>query len=166
MRSIEEKIYDRNELAQQIKKWQDEGYIVAMTNGCFDVLHVGHLRYLMAMKDHCDKLVVAVNSDNSVSSIKGPNRPINDELSRVQMLAGFECTDAIVLFDEPTASNVLLTVKPDLYVKGGDYDISSIPEGVAVLSYGGRIMSGIWVEGHSSTRIIEKMKKLKDGEEL
>lgn len=164
MRSLEEKIYTRSALIEQVRKWQSEGLKVAMTNGCFDVLHVGHLRYLIAMKEHCDILVVAVNTDSSVRTIKGPLRPINTEQSRAEMLAGFECTDAVVLFNEPTATETLLSVKPDLYVKGGDYDISTIPEGIAVLSYGGQLMSGIWVEGHSSTLIIEKMKLLEEGD--
>ncbi len=164
MRSLEEKILTLDALVVQARKWHDAGLVVAMTNGCFDVLHVGHLRYLMAMKEHCDVLVIALNTDRSVSIIKGPTRPINHEKSRAEMLAGLECTDAVVLFDEPTATDCLLAVKPDLYVKGGDYDIRTIPEGLAVLSYGGKVMRGIWVEGHSSTRIIKMLYETEEGD--
>ena len=134
---------------------------VAWTNGCFDILHMGHIDYLSKAKKTGDYLIVGLNSDNSVRRVKGEGRPINSEQNRAGVLSSLECVDYIVIFDEPSTENCLIKLKPDFYVKGGDYNINTInqPERKIVENYGGEIVLIPLTINTSTTKIIEKINK-------
>lgn len=149
----------QNELDALIKKIKSEGKTIVTTNGCFDILHVGHVRYLEKTKTYGDVLIVALNSDKSVKSIKGENRPINNENDRAEVLCALKSVDYVVLFDEDSPIELLLKMKPDVYTKGADYTIESLPEAKDILATGARIEFISFVEGKSTTSIIEKMRK-------
>ena len=149
----------QNELDDLLKKLKQEGKTVVTTNGCFDILHVGHVRYLEKAKSFGDVLIVALNSDKSVKSIKGESRPINNELDRAEVLSGLKSVDYVVLFDEDSPIDLLLQIKPDVHTKGADYTIESLPEAKGIMDAGGRIEFISFVEGKSTTSIIEKMRK-------
>lgn len=149
----------RNELDDLLKKLKQDGKTVVTTNGCFDILHVGHVRYLEKAKSFGDVLIVALNSDKSVKSIKGESRPINNELDRAEVLSGLKSVDYVVLFDEDSPIDLLLQIKPDVHTKGADYTIESLPEAKGIMDAGGRIEFISFVEGKSTTSIIEKMRK-------
>lgn len=142
---------------------RDGGKKVVFTNGCFDILHAGHVRYLNTAKSFGDVLVLGLNTDASVRSIKGPTRPINNELDRAEVVGALESVDYVVLFDEPTAEDLIKLVHPDVYVKGGDYTIETLPEGQIVLAYGGSVELVNLVEGRSTTNVIAKIKGEQDG---
>jgi rfaE bifunctional protein nucleotidyltransferase chain/domain len=128
------------------------------TNGVFDLMHVGHLRYLQAARALGDRLVVGVNADRSVKRLnKGPDRPILPEDERAELLAGLACVDFVTIFDEPTADAVLAALKPQVYAKGGDYSPDSLPEAPTVRSYGGRIEILPFVPGRSTTSLIARI---------
>ena len=149
----------RNELDDLLKKLKQDGKTIVTTNGCFDILHVGHVRYLEKAKSFGDVLIVALNSDKSVKSIKGESRPINNELDRAEVLSGLKSVDYVVLFDEDSPIDLLLQIKPDVHTKGADYTIESLPEAKGIMDAGGRIEFISFVEGKSTTSIIEKMRK-------
>ncbi len=149
----------QSELDDLLKKLRSQGKTIVTTNGCFDILHVGHVRYLEKTKSFADVLIVALNSDKSVKRIKGESRPINNENDRAEILSALRCVDYVVLFDEDSPINLLLQIKPDVYTKGGDYTIETLPEAKGVMEAGGRIEFISFVEGKSTTSIIEKMKK-------
>ena len=149
----------RTELNNLLKKLREEGKTIVTTNGCFDILHVGHVRYLEKTKTFADVLIVALNSDKSVKSIKGDSRPINNENDRAEVLSGLKSVDYVVLFDEDSPIDLLLQIKPDVYTKGADYTVETLPEAKPILDAGGRIEFISFVEGKSTTSIIEKMKK-------
>ena len=130
---------------------------IVLTNGCFDLLHLGHIRYLQQAKALGDILVIGLNSDSSVQTIKGPSRPIMPGRERAEILAALEAVDYVIVFDEPTAEALVRAVKPDVYVKGGDYKPGgkSLPEAEIVESYGGKVAILPFVEGLSTTNIIE-----------
>jgi rfaE bifunctional protein nucleotidyltransferase chain/domain len=130
-----------------------------MTNGCFDLLHVGHTRYLQGAKALADILLVAVNSDASVRSYKGPSLPINPENERLEVLASLECVDYVFLFSEPTVDDVLLRLKPHYHAKGSDYTEETVPERDTVLSYGGRIAITGDPKGHATRDIIARIRR-------
>ena len=146
----------------QIIDWQSKGLKVGFTNGCFDILHAGHVMYLNQAKSHCDKLVLGLNSDASVRLLKGPTRPINDEQDRMDVMMGLKAIDHVVCFgaskigDDNTPSAVIEHLKPDIFFKGGDYTIDQLPEAKAVLSYGGVVKILGLLDGRSTTKIIEK----------
>ncbi len=154
-----EKSFSRKELSEIIRKARDEKKTVVFTNGCFDILHVGHIRLLNASRDLGDLLVVGVNSDGSVRRLKGPSRPLVNDAERAEVIAALEAVDYVVVFDEDTPVELIGELKPDIHVKGGDYDINSIPEASVVKSYGGVLYSFKLVEGHSTTEIIRKMEE-------
>lgn len=129
---------------------------VVFTNGCFDLLHVGHVRYLQEARRLGDLLVVGVNSDASVKILKGPSRPIQNENDRAEILAALGCVDFTVIFTEETPAKLIETVKPDLLVKGGDWKIDQIVGADFVQSYGGKVMSLQFIDGKSTTKLIEK----------
>jgi rfaE bifunctional protein nucleotidyltransferase chain/domain len=133
------------------------GKTIVTTNGCFDILHVGHVRYLQKTKEFADKLIVALNSDVSVKKIKGPDRPVNNENDRAEILCALECVDYVVLFDESSPEQLLLEIKPDVHTKGADYTVETLPEAKAIMENGGRIEFIKFVEGKSTTSIIEKI---------
>ena len=126
------------ELAPVLARAATNGQIVAFTNGCFDILHAGHVRYLTAAKKLGDILVVGLNSDDSVRKLKGCGRPVNPSSDRAEVLAGLRAVDHVVIFEEDTAEEIVRQLHPDLYVKGGDYSLDRLPEAAIVASYGGR----------------------------
>lgn len=151
----QEKIYYRNELATILQQLKSKGEVVVTTNGCFDVLHLGHLRYLQAAQQLGDRLVVAVNSDTSVRQLKGENRPLVPEDERAEMLAGLECVDYVVIFPELTPIELLSELKPSIHVKGGDYKLEQLIEREVVEANGGKVIVGLNVPGKSTTNLIE-----------
>lgn len=134
------------------------GKKIVFTNGCFDILHAGHVRYLAAARALGDCLVLGLNTDASVRRIKGTERPINSEEDRAEVADALKAVDYVVLFDEPTAEQVIGKVRPDIYVKGGDYTLETLPEAKIVQSYGGRVEFIALVAGRSTTNVIEKIK--------
>ena len=135
---------------------------VVFTNGCFDILHVGHLRYLNEAKKQGDILIVGVNSDSSVRQLKGEGRPINNEIDRAEMLSGLKAVDFTVIFEELTPIETLEKLKPSIHVKGGDYDKNKLPETATVEKNGGEVRILSFVEGKSTTNIVKKIQ-FKDG---
>ena len=134
------------------------GKKIVFTNGCFDILHAGHVRYLEKAKAFGDVLVLGLNSDASVRANKGPSRPINSEMDRAEVVGALASVDAVVLFDELTAESIIAKVRPDVYVKGGDYTLETLPEAKIVQSYGGRVELVSLVAGRSTTNVIEKIR--------
>ena len=150
---------ERNELVQEVARLQAAGRRVVFTNGCFDILHAGHVRYLNAARAVGDVLVLGLNSDVSVRRLKGESRPINGEEDRAEVLAGLAAVDYVVIFDEPTAEPLVELLKPDVYVKGGDYTVERLPEARIVASYGGETVLIPEVPGRSSTNMIKKIRE-------
>ena len=150
-----QKIYHLSELASILQQAKSDGNVVVTTNGCFDVLHLGHLRYLQAARQLGDLLVVAVNSDSSVRQLKGENRPLVPEEERAEMLAGLECVDYVVIFPEETPISLLSELKPSIHVKGGDYKLEQLIERDVVEANGGKVIVGLNVPGKSTTNLIE-----------
>ena len=134
------------------------GQRIVFTNGCFDILHVGHVRYLGAARALGDCLVVGLNSDTSVRRLKGPERPVNEEADRAEVLDALRAVDYVTIFDEPTAAELIEIIRPDVYVKGGDYTIATLPEAKIVRDYGGRVEFIDLVPERSTTRVIEKLR--------
>lgn len=128
------------------------------TNGCFDIVHIGHLKYLKEARSLGDKLVVGLNTDKSVAKLKGPSRPINNESHRKEFLEAFECVDEVYLFDEETPLNLIKKIKPNVLVKGGDYKVSEIVGSKEVIASGGEVKTLKFYEGFSTTNLIEKIK--------
>ena len=147
-------------LLQRREQWRRQGRQVVLTNGVFDLLHVGHLRSLQAARALGDLLIVAVNGDASARALKGPERPIVPASERAELLAGLACVDFVVVFDEPTAEAAVAALQPDVYVKGGDYDAGGkeLPEAAIVERYGGRVVLAPLVEGLSSTNLIARIR--------
>jgi len=146
-----------NTLAKELNVRRAEGAKIVSTNGVFDLLHVGHLRYLQAARRRGDLLVVGVNSDACTRLLKGDTRPFVPEAERAEMLAGLACVDYVTLFDEPTPVQLLETIRPHLHVKGGDYRIESMPETAVVRQWGGDVITVEFVPAHSSSGIIERI---------
>jgi len=147
------------ELALQLQKEKASGKTVALANGGFDLLHIGHVRYLKGAKETADILVVALNSDASLKQLKGPKRAILDEQSRIRLIAAFQCVDYVTLFNEPTVDNVLLTLKPDVHCKGSDYTVDTVPERETVKSYGGKIAIVGGDKIRSTSHIIKDIRR-------
>ncbi|MEE2903620.1 MAG: adenylyltransferase/cytidyltransferase family protein [Myxococcota bacterium] len=156
-RNATSKLSTRAELQEKLTETR-EGKTVVMANGVFDLLHVGHLRYLEAARALGDVLVVAVNSDASTRAYKGPDRPIVTESERAELIGGLECVDHVLIFDEPNVENVLRTLKPNIHAKGTDYTAETIPERAVVAEYGGQVAVCGDPKDHSSTELIEKTK--------
>ena len=147
----------REEVTELISNLHKMGRTVVTTNGCFDILHVGHVRYLKKTKSFADVLIVLLNSDKSVKSIKGPTRPINNENDRAEILCALSCVDYVVLFDEDSPRNLLDEMKPDVYTKGADYTMETLPEADIMKKNGIRVEFISFVEGKSTTNIISKL---------
>lgn len=143
----------------KINEWKKNGHKVVFTNGCFDILHLGHLDYLEKSRNLGDRLVIGLNTDGSVRQLKGPNRPINSELSRARMLAALAFVDLVIAFDEETPLELIKKVKPDILIKGKDYSIENIVGAEFVLGNGGEVKTIEILEGYSTTEIINKIKK-------
>ena len=143
------------ELANQIRR---QNKTIVATNGCFDILHVGHVRYLKKSKEFGDVLIVGLNSDSSVKSIKGPERPINNENDRAEVLCALNSVDYVVLFNEDSPKDLLDKIKPNIYTKGAYYTLNTLPEADVILKNNGWVEFIDFVEGKSTTKIIDKMK--------
>lgn len=152
------KIQDWQSAKATIKDWHENGQRVVFTNGCFDILHYGHLHYLMSASDLGDKLIIGLNSKKSVSRLKGEHRPINDDLTRQFMLASLSFVSMIVEFEEDTPLELITLLQPDILVKGGDYKPHQIVGANIVLAKNGKVLSLPFVEGYSTTNIEEKIK--------
>ena len=152
------KIINKKDLDNTIEKIRDNSKKIALTNGCFDILHIGHARYLKEAKSLADILIVGINSDSSVKILKGENRPINNENDRAELLSYFEFIDYLIIFDEKTADNLLLSIKPDIYVKGGDYTKESLPENKTIDKINAEVAFIDFVNGYSTTNIINRSK--------
>ena len=151
------KIEDLKKIVGDLKK---ENKKIVTTNGVFDILHIGHIRYLKEAKKLGDILIIAINSDSSVKKVKGPKRPLNNEKDRAEALASLECVDYVAIFNEENPINILSQIKPDIHVKGGDYKIGQIIEKGTVEKNHGRIVLIPEVEGYSTTKLINKITGL------
>ncbi|SDK78524.1 rfaE bifunctional protein, domain II [Catalinimonas alkaloidigena] len=156
----ESKILTWEAARQQREEWRRAGESVVFTNGCFDLVHLGHVDYLEKSRAKGERLVVGVNSDASVRRLKGPNRPILDEYARGRLLAALAFVDAVVLFNEETPLELIQTICPDILVKGDDYTIDTIVGADFVLENGGRVETVSLVKGYSTSLLVEHIKKL------
>lgn len=155
---MREKIKQLDELIGVLAELKKTGKRIVFTNGCFDVLHIGHVRYLEEAKAQGDVLVVGVNSDQSVQGLKGPKRPLVPEKERIELLAALEVTDYLVLFSESTPEKLISNLKPDIHVKGGDYkNKNDLPETALVESYGGQVVLVGEVQGYSTTNLLKRI---------
>ena len=152
---MEEKVQERGSLANLLRELRRNGRRVVFTNGCFDLLHVGHLRYLEKAKTLGDLLVVGVNSDDSVREIKGPRRPILPLRERMELLAGLACVDYVTSFDEPTPLGLITLLKPDVLAKGGDWTPETTVGRETVEQSGGRVVILPYIEGTSTSHLID-----------
>lgn len=182
-----DKIFERADLAEVLDEWRDGQATIVLTNGIFDLMHIGHLRYLNAARALGDVLVVGVNADASARQLKGPARPIVPERERAEMLAGLACVDYVTIFPETTAADLVRALRPDVYVKGGDYTINGttnattngtpdatttggsgtgsapgssakpLPEAAIVRAYGGQVVLIPYIPGHSTTELISRI---------
>ena len=154
-----QRILTLSELTAIVQDLRAEGKRLILTNGTFDILHVGHVRYLEAARALGDILVVGVNSDTSARGNKGPGRPVVPGNERAEIIAALRCVDYVTIFDEPTAIHLVQTLRPDIYVKGGDYDGSKpLPEAEAAHAYGGKVQIIPFVPGHSASDLIAQIK--------
>ena len=153
-----DRVLSRKEAAKLINDLKSQGKKVVFTNGCFDILHVGHMTYLEEAKEFGDYLFVGVNSDESVKRLKGPTRPINNEVDRAELLAGLKAVDYTVIFTEDTPVELIGELKPSIHVKGGDYKKEDLPETKVVESYGGRVEIVSLVEGKSTSNVVKKIQ--------
>ncbi len=150
----------RENIRKIVEEIQAGGETVVTTNGCFDILHVGHVRYLEKTKSFADYSIVLLNSDKSVREIKGEGRPINNEADRAEILCALSCVDFVVLFDESSPRDLLDEIKPDVHTKGADYSVETLPEADVILKNGGKIEFITFVEGKSTTNTIKKMRDI------
>ena len=157
---IETKIMELPQLLMRIRQHKVRGESIVFTNGCFDILHQGHVLYLQEAHALGSILVIGLNSDASVKRLKGKNRPINDELSRATVLAALQSVDYLCIFDEDTPYELIKAIQPDILVKGGDWAVEQIVGADIVLAGGGQVKSLRFSPGHSSTDIIQKIKEL------
>lgn len=156
--SRKSKIYTRQSLSDQVRRWRDQGELIILANGGFDLLHVGHVRYLRGAKELGGKLIVAVNSDSSVRELKGAGRPLMPEEERAEILAALEDVDAVVVFEERDVRALIRELHPDVHAKGTDYTRESVPERDEVLAYGGRIEIVGDAKDHSTSGFLSQMQ--------
>lgn len=154
---IHQKIQDFKTIQQTLAQWRSSGQRIVFTNGCFDLLHYGHLHYLSEARDLADRLVVGLNSADSVRRLKGPHRPINDELTRTHLMAALEVVDAVVVFEDDTPLELIKIVQPEILVKGGDWKPEQIVGSDIVLAKGGQVLSLPFIKGYSTTNIEQKI---------
>lgn len=150
-------IVERAELPGIVAAWRAAGESITLANGCFDLLHVGHIRYLVGARALGGKLIVAVNSDSSVHRMKGPTRPAMPEQERAEIIAALQCVDAVVIFDEPDVRALIRLIKPDVQAKGTDYTRETVPERDEVIANGGRVEIVGDPKDHSTTELLRKI---------
>ncbi len=160
LNNIESKILSWDALRKQLAVWRFKDKKIVFTNGCFDILHLGHIEYLAKARELGGVLIVGLNSNDSVHRVKGPSRPLNDEYARAMTLASLSFIDTIVIFEEETPLELIELVRPDILVKGKDYKELEIAGHDVVKSYGGKIITIDLVKGYSTTQLIEKARKL------
>ena len=160
MVKIEDKILNHYELQKFVEKVQKKGKKVVFTNGCFDILHYGHIDYLQKARLMGDYLVMGINTDDSIKRLKGNHRPVNQEMDRVRLIAALGFVDAVTLFDDDTPLKLISTVLPNVLVKGSDYDIKDIVGGKEVIDNGGDVKTIDFVDGYSTTDIIKKISNM------
>lgn len=159
MKQTSHKIVSQQELQKRIKSWQSKGQKVVFSNGCFDILHLGHIDYLEKARAFGDKLVIGLNSDDSVRVLKGSSRPVNLQEARARMLAALSFVDGVTVFEEETPQELIEYLLPNVLVKGSDYNIENIVGAKSVIANGGSVETIDLVNGYSTTNIIEKIKK-------
>ena len=153
------KIVSREQLSQRVHEERAAGRTIAFANGCFDILHVGHVRYLESAAREADVLVVAINDDDSVRTLKGEGRPILSSNDRAELVAALRCVDYVVIFSEPTVGPLLTTLRPDVHCKGTDYTVESVPERDIVRGYGGRIAIVGDPKDHSTRDLLARINR-------
>ena len=158
-----EVVPDWNELRAKLDSHRERGETVVSTNGVFDVLHIGHVRYLQQARALGDCLVIGINTDNCTARLKGPSRPIVGQAERAELLAALSCVDYVTLFDESTPEALLSVVRPNIHVKGGDYNIEEMPETATVRSHGGRVITVPLVAGRSTTDLVQRILETANG---
>ena len=158
--SIESRILKTPDAIRRVNQWKAMGKSIAFTNGCFDLLHRGHIFSLSQAAKEADYLIVGLNSDSSTKKLKGEGRPVNDEQSRALLLASLIMVDAVVIFNEDTPLELIKTLMPDVLVKGGDYTVEQIAGAKEVIAAGGRVVINPIIEGHSTTALVEKISRL------
>jgi D-beta-D-heptose 7-phosphate kinase/D-beta-D-heptose 1-phosphate adenosyltransferase len=156
--SIQQKQYNLDGLLKQAARWRLLSRKIAFTNGCFDILHAGHIASLTEAAQYADVLVVGINADASVRKLKGTSRPVNDEKSRALLIASLAVVDAVIIFGEHTPLDLIRALRPDVLVKGGDYRIEDIAGATDVLSWGGQVFINPIVPGFSTTGLIDKIQ--------
>lgn len=154
---IKNKIVSRDGAAAMVNSWKSQGLKVVFSNGCFDIVHAGHVDYLSKARNLGDKLIIGLNSDDSVRRLKGKGRPVQDENARAALLAAFSFVDAVVVFDEDTPFELISTLIPDILVKGSDYSVENIVGADVVLKNGGKVETIDFLEGYSTSSIIDKI---------
>ena len=155
---VAHKILTREALRRRVAEWRDAGEPVILANGCFDLLHVGHVRYLRGAKALGGKLVVAMNSDDGVRKLKGPGRPLMPAEERAEIIAALSDVDAVVVFDEPDVRALIREIRPDVQAKGTDYTRDTVPEREEVLAYGGRVEIVGDTKDHSTTNFVSQLR--------
>ena len=158
LNKINSKIFSLDDLKNQVNAWKQAGKKIVFTNGCFDIIHRGHIEVLAQTADLGDRLIIGLNSNSSIQKLKGEDRPIMTENSRAILLAALSFVDAVILFPEDTPINLISTLLPDVLAKGGDYEIETIVGHEIVQQNGGKVKLVPFVDGFSSTTIIEKIK--------
>ncbi len=153
------KLLSREQLRERVAQWRDQGQRITLTNGCFDVLHVGHIRYLRGAKQLGGKVVVGVNADATVRALKGEGRPRMPEHERAEVIAALSDVDAVVIFSEPDVRALIREIQPDIHAKGTDYTAESVPERDEVAEYGGRVAIVGDSKEHSSTELLKRWKE-------
>jgi glycerol-3-phosphate cytidylyltransferase len=155
-------VVNLNELVNIVADLKKQNKTIVTTNGCFDIIHAGHVRYLKEAKELGDVLIVCLNSDASVQRLKGPTRPLNHEDDRAEVMSALKAVDYVVLFEDDTPVEILAQIKPSIHVKGGDYTEDTLPETKVIKEGGGKIQFIKFVEGRSTTNIINKISQNKD----
>jgi rfaE bifunctional protein nucleotidyltransferase chain/domain len=155
---LQAKLFTEETIKKQISEWRSHGKKIVFTNGCFDIIHRGHIDYLSKAADEGNVLIIGLNTDNSVRKLKGPQRPINDEHSRALILASFFFVDAIILFDDETPFKLINSIKPNVLIKGSDYKIEEIVGYDILKSYGGVVKTISFLDGFSTSAIETKIK--------
>ncbi len=153
------KIVERGSLAKLAEQWRGEGQALILANGCFDVLHVGHIRYLQAAKNLGGRLLVAINADATVQRLKGEGRPRTPENERAEVIAALEAVDAVVIFSEPDAREIIREIRPEVHAKGTDYTAETVPEREVVIACGGRVEIVGDPKDHSSSELLRRWKE-------